>query len=146
MWTWHTFWTILHILGAVVAFGPVYAAPMIAARGRRNPEHAVLAAEITEGITTRYTIPFGLTVPITGIGLMATEEDIDFDETWLWVSVVLYVIALAFALAQLPSGLRMVRLLRSRRRGRRNLDGHRPPRSPLSAGRWPSGVPSSACW
>lgn len=111
------------------------------------PCDAVLAAEITEGIATRYTIPFGLTLPITGIGLMATEEDIDFDETWLWVSVVLYVIALAFALAvQLPGGFRMVRLLRSRPAGPPE-PGRAPPPDVSALGRMlASGVPSSACW
>ena len=49
-WGWRTFWMILHVMGAVIAFGPMYAQPLIRRLGRRNPQHAVLAAEITDAI------------------------------------------------------------------------------------------------
>jgi uncharacterized membrane protein len=115
VWSWHTFWMLLHILGAVVAFGPMYTQPVISAMGRRSPQHAAVAAEISYTIATRFTLPFALTLPLTGWGLIAVEH-IDFlDNTWLWVSVVLYAVALVFALAvQTPNVRRMLRIIRSR--------------------------------
>lgn len=114
MWSWHTFWMILHIMGAVIAFGPMYSQPMIGLLGRRNPQHAVLAAEISEAIASRVTFPAAITLAFTGWGLIASEDIGFFDNTWLWVSVLLYAIALVFGLVvQRPNAAQMFRLLRS---------------------------------
>lgn len=114
MWSWHTFWMILHIMGAVVAFGPMYSQPLIGLLGRRNPQHAVLAAEISEAIASRVTFPAAITLAFTGWGLIVSEDIGFFDNAWLWVSVLLYAIALVFGFTvQRANASRMLGLLRS---------------------------------
>lgn len=104
-----------HIMGAVIAFGPMYSQPLIGLMGRRNPQHAVLAAEISEVIASRVTFPAAITLLFTGWGLIVSEHIGFLDNTWLWVSVLLYAIALVFGFAlQGPNARRMLRLLRSR--------------------------------
>lgn len=120
MWSWHTFWMILHIMGAVIAFGPMYSQPLIGLLGRRNPQHAVMAAEISEAIASRVTFPAGITLPLTGWGLIASEHIGFFDNTWLWVSVLLYAVVLLFGFAvQGPSAPSdaSTHSIRTRRRG-----------------------------
>lgn len=48
MRSWHSFWLILHVLAVVVAFGPTFAFPLIAAFGRKHPQFAVAALHISE--------------------------------------------------------------------------------------------------
>ncbi len=65
-------------------------------------------------IASRVTFPVAITLAFTGWGLIASEGIGFFDNTWLWVSVLLYAFALVFGFAvQGPNTRRMLRLLRS---------------------------------
>src|SRR5207245_809687 len=70
MWSWFTFWLILHILAAIVAFGPTVRFPIIAARARKDPQHGAFGAALIEFIQKRVTLPVALVIPVTGVGLI----------------------------------------------------------------------------
>jgi hypothetical protein len=89
---------VLHIGGAIVAFGPTFTFPLIGSMGAAEREHTNFALRINERITTRIVIPLAIFQGITGIALILL---IPMDLTkalWLDVAIVLYVIALGISL------------------------------------------------
>ena len=116
MWSWFTFWLILHILAAIVAFGPTVTFPIIAARARKDPQHGAFGAALIEFIQKRVTLPVALVIPVTGVGLIysAPGQINLWKSEWLVISIVLFAFAYVFSLfVQMPSAGRLLRLLRS---------------------------------
>lgn len=88
----------LHVMGAIVAFGPTFAFPLIGAAGGREPMHADFASRIMETISRRLAIPLAIVQGATGIGLIWSSS-IDLLQThWLLLSILLYLILLGFAI------------------------------------------------
>ncbi len=88
----------LHIFGAIVAFGPTFAFPLIGGMGGKEPMHANFATRITEKISHGMTIPLAVVQGITGVGLVLTSS-LDLGRaTWLAVSIALYLAALGFSI------------------------------------------------
>ena len=101
----------LHVLGAVIAFGPGFTFPIIGGMGGAEPMHGNFATRISLAISTRRVVPVALTMPVTGIGLIwsAGIDPFSRDSRWLLAGIVLYVVALAYSLAvQLPTVRRIV--------------------------------------
>ena len=101
----------IHILTAIGAFGPTFAFPLIARMAAGEPQHGLFALHLTEKIETRMTIPLALTMPISG-GLLVWAESIDLASAqWLIAAIVLYVVAIAYAiLFQMRALNRMIEL------------------------------------
>jgi uncharacterized membrane protein len=103
----------LHILGAIVAFGPTFTLPYLAARAGREPQHANFMVRASVAVSKGIILPVALSMAVTG-GLLIWSLDIDpLDSThrWLLLAIVLYVIAVGFsAFVQLPNGQRVVEL------------------------------------
>lgn len=92
-------WFMLaHILGAIVAFGPSFAFPLIGGMGGREPMYANFATRVSLRIEERIVVPLAIVQGITGIGLIWTGSVDLFAEAWLVVSIVLYLAALGFAI------------------------------------------------
>lgn len=89
----------LHVLGAIVAFGPTFAFAIIGASGGREPQHANFATRVSELISSRLVYPIGITLPITGGLMMAVRGINPFEQAnwWLLVAIVLYVIAYGYS-------------------------------------------------
>jgi uncharacterized membrane protein len=89
----------LHVLGAVVAFGPTFAFSFIGAAGGAEPQHANFATRVSHTISSRLVYPIGLTLPITGLAMMAVREINPFERGywWLAVAIVLYLIAYGYS-------------------------------------------------
>lgn len=87
----------LHVLGAIVAFGPSFLAfPAIGAAGGKEPMHGNFALRITETISKRIW-PLALIQGVTGV-LLVLVRNIDLTKAlWLDVAIVLYLGALAFS-------------------------------------------------
>jgi uncharacterized membrane protein len=104
---------ILHIIGAIIAFGSTTVFSIIGAMAAREPMHANFGARLSERIETRIVVPFALTMPITGAFLIYYSQ-LDLTapgSRWLLTSIVLYVIAILYAiLVQTPAAIRMVDL------------------------------------
>jgi uncharacterized membrane protein len=88
----------LHVLGAIVAFGPNFAFPVIGAMGGREPMFANFATRVTLRIEERIVIPLAIVQAITGIGLILTVPFDLLATHWLLLGITLYLIALGFAL------------------------------------------------
>ena len=89
----------LHVLGAIVAFGPSFAFPFIGAMGRGEPQHANFAVRVSNTLANRLVYPIGITLPITGAAMIVVRG-IDLSSRayiWLGISIVLYVIAYGYS-------------------------------------------------
>jgi hypothetical protein len=104
---------LLHVLGAIIAFGPAFAFPLIGASAAREPQHANFATRVTYRISRGLVIPVALTMAITGGAMIGIRGYNLADRALLWldVAIVLYVIALAFSIfVNLPRVARVIEL------------------------------------
>jgi len=88
----------LHILGAIVAFGPTFAFSIIGSMGGKEPMHANFATRVSQVIGHRLVLPLAVVQGVTGVLLFLTiPGGIDLTKVfWLDVAVVLYLIALGY--------------------------------------------------
>jgi uncharacterized membrane protein len=101
----------LHVLGAVIAFGPSFTFPLIGAMGAADRPHANFATRVSYAISTKRVLPVSLTMPVTGIGLIwsAGFDVFSRNSRWLALGIVLYVILLTFAVTvQIPTTRRVI--------------------------------------
>jgi len=89
----------LHVIGAIVAFGPTFAFSFIGAAGGAEPQHANFATRVSHTIASKLVYPIGITLPITGLAMMAVRNLNPFDRPnwWLAVAIVLYMIAYGYS-------------------------------------------------
>jgi hypothetical protein len=89
----------LHVLGAIVAFGPTFAFPFIGAMGGGEPQHANFATRVSQALAHRLVYPIGITLPITGVAMMLVRGYNPSDRAywWLGLAIVLYVIAYGYS-------------------------------------------------
>jgi hypothetical protein len=89
----------LHLLFAVFAVGPLVHAATTAARGVR---HGDAAATAYSARVARIYAGASVLVILVGFGLMSAkehgEEVAKFSETWIWVSVLLWVLAIGLVM------------------------------------------------
>jgi len=92
----------LHILFAVFAVGPLVGAASIAARGVRAGDAAAVASAAR---TVRLYGYLSILVALLGMSLVRPKWDAKFSYPWVWISLVLYLAALALTLAVLAPSL-----------------------------------------
>jgi uncharacterized membrane protein len=94
-------------------FGPFFAFPVIAGQAGKMPQHGHFAAVVMDLIERRIIIPGAIVQGITGIGLILVVG-LDITSSawrWLFLAILLYVIAVTYAiLVQKPAAERMVEL------------------------------------
>jgi hypothetical protein len=103
----------LHVTGAIVAFGPGFAAAVAGAMVAKEPQHANFFARQQLAVGTRLVTPAALSMAVTGILMILVLgwSSIVGNRLWLPVAIVLYVIAIVFAVAvQTPAGRKLVDL------------------------------------
>ena len=88
----------IHVVTAIVAFGPNFAMPIIARMAAQEPQHGLFALRLTERLERRLVIPLALTMPISG-GALALAEGINPLAThWLGAAILLYIVAMTYAI------------------------------------------------
>jgi uncharacterized membrane protein len=88
-------WLYLHILGAIVAFGFGFYAPVYGAMLAREPQHGNWYLRASKRVSDVVTIPVALSMAVTGSLLVMSSGGVQrFSELWLTVAIVLYVVAL----------------------------------------------------
>ena len=108
---WIAIFLFLHVMGAIVAFGPTFAFPIIGKLAGSEPQHANFAARITDAITDQRVEPLAIFQGITGLVLIFLTGFNPFTSLWLGLGIVLYLIAIGYALfIQRPIGKRIVEL------------------------------------
>jgi hypothetical protein len=93
-------WLIfLHVLAAIIAFGPTFAFSFMGSMGRQEPQHANFGTRVSHTISSRLVYPIGITLPITGLAIMAILRINPFepDYWWLAIAIVLYFIAFGYS-------------------------------------------------
>jgi uncharacterized membrane protein len=101
----------IHILTAIVAFGPTFIFSIIARMAAQEPQHGLFALRLTDRIERMIVIPAALLMPVSGL-LLVWSEGINLATThWLVLAIGLYIVAIAFAiLIQLRTIDRMIEL------------------------------------
>jgi hypothetical protein len=94
---WLLFWLFLHILAAVIAFGPIFVFPIIGTLVAQAPQNLRFAVELNHRIETRLVLPLSVTMAVSGSGLIWTSGISFFQTPFLIVAVVLYLLALGLA-------------------------------------------------
>ena len=101
----------LHIGGAIAAFGPTIAFPLIGTRAAAEPQHGNFALRITSFMTTRVVEPGAVFVFLMGLGLILTRGWNPFTTLWLGLAIILFLITLAYSVfIQRPTINRMVEM------------------------------------
>jgi hypothetical protein len=128
MWSWFTFYLIVHLLGVLMAFGPIFAFPILGSLLAKHPQHAVYAIEVIDTIEKRLTIPLAVIVPLAGTGLIFTAHIDLWHSEWLIIAIVMYIAAFFFAVTvQAPTGSRLLHMLQSMPAGPPPAAGGPPP-------------------
>lgn len=95
--SWFHLFLFLHIVAAIIAFGPTFAFPLIAGMARKQPQHMPFALRAIEVLEERLVVPFVLTMPISGL-LMAFNISIEWQHNvWLIAAIAVYVVAVTFS-------------------------------------------------
>ena len=112
MTIWIAIFLFLHVMGAIIAFGPVFSAfPIIGPMAGKEPQHANFAARVNEAIAKTRVTPLAIFQGITGLVLIFLTGVNPLSQLWLGLGIVLYVIALGYATAvQAPTTRRIVEL------------------------------------
>jgi hypothetical protein len=103
----------LHVMGAIAVFGPTFVFPIIAGQVRKAPQHGHFAAVLAEFIERRLVIPGAIVQGITGVALIviAGRDLSSAANRWLGIAIVLYLIAIGFAIfVQAKNAEKMVHL------------------------------------
>jgi uncharacterized membrane protein len=93
----------LHILFAIFAVGPLVGAAGAAARGIRAGDASAVAGSAR---TIRLYGYLSIVVALLGMGLVQPKWHAKFSYPWVWISLLLYLAALALSLAVLAPSLR----------------------------------------
>ncbi|HEX7496413.1 MAG TPA: DUF2269 family protein [Candidatus Limnocylindrales bacterium] len=101
----------IHVLTAIVAFGPTFIFSIIARMAAQEPQHGLFALRLTDRIERMVVIPAALLMPVSG-SLLVWSEGINLATThWLVLAIGLYIVAITFAiLIQLRTIDRMIEL------------------------------------
>lgn len=105
-------WLFLHVLGAIVAFGFGFYAPFYGRASAQEPQHANWWLRASKTVSNVVIIPVAISMAVTGTLLVLTTGGTSrFQEAWLALALVLYVIALLVVfLVQRPTLSKVISL------------------------------------
>jgi uncharacterized membrane protein len=96
----------LHVMGAILAFGPTFAFSFMGAMAAREPQHANFSARQSALISNVLVYPFAILQGITGLLIIWAASYPVMSSPWLVIAIVLYLITLVFGLTVQRSALR----------------------------------------
>ncbi len=91
------YFLFLHVLGAILAFGPTFAYSIMGAMAGREPQHANFSSRQVAAIGNKMVYPLAVFQGITGL-LLIVSGSVSMSSLWLGLGIVLYIVALVFAL------------------------------------------------
>ncbi|MGZ8502746.1 MAG: DUF2269 family protein [Candidatus Limnocylindrales bacterium] len=105
-------WLIfIHVLSAIVAFGPTFAFGLYGAQAAGEPQHANFMARANHHVSDRLVLPVALSMPVSGLLLIWAAEIDLLAARWLLLAITVYVVAVLYAiLVQRPAVIRLVEL------------------------------------
>lgn len=106
---------LLHILCAIIGLGGVTLNGVYAVASRKAIGHGGLAIVQANAKATKIAELFIYAVPVFGFALVGLSDDAwSFDQTWLWLALVVYAIAIAISLGALLPAFRQYEKLVAR--------------------------------
>jgi uncharacterized membrane protein len=106
------FLLFLHIMAAIVAFGPTFVFPVIMGMARKDPQHLAFGAKVIHAISSKVTKLGAIAAGILGVLLILAADLSLSDNPWLLISLLIYMIAIVFSIVvQGPNSEKMVELL-----------------------------------
>lgn len=101
---------VLHILSVVVGIGATMLNGLYAAKAKQAGGPAAGAIMKANFDVTMIAEKIIYLVPVFGILAVLASDDVwEFDQTWIWLSLLLYVVALGIAHGnQVPAGKKML--------------------------------------
>lgn len=103
----------LHILGAIAAFGPGFAAMIVGPMVAREPQYANFYARTQAAAGRKLVMPVSTSMAITGIAMILVRgwDKLTGGSHWLELGIALYVVAVIVSMAvQAPAGRKLVEL------------------------------------
>jgi len=88
----------LHVMGAILAFGPTFAYSIMGSMAGREPQHANFSARQVEAIGHKLVYPLAIFQGVTGVLLIIASGRDLVNERWLGLAIILYAITLIYAL------------------------------------------------
>lgn len=88
----------LHVMGAILAFGPTFAYSIMGSLAGKEPQHANFSARQVEAIGYRLVFPLAIFQGITGILIILVLKIQPQNQPWLVAGIILYLIAIGYAL------------------------------------------------
>lgn len=98
----------LHIGGAILAFGPTFAFPLIVAMAAKEPQHLNFAVRVQKKISSTLVTPLAIFQGITGFVLVALIGFQIMTRGWLLLSIALYAVAMTIAFVVLYPSMRIL--------------------------------------
>jgi hypothetical protein len=92
------FFLFLHVMGAILAFGPTFAYSIMGSMAAKEPQHANFSSRQVEAIGNRLVYPLVVFQGITGVLLLIALQIQPQKVPWLVAGIILYLIALTYGL------------------------------------------------
>ena len=103
---------VLHILAAIIGFGAVFLNGIYANEMKRRKGPEALAIYEANWKVSKIGEYFIYAVPILGLALVGMSDDAwKFSQTWVWLAIVLYVVALGISHAVLLPSVKRIGVL-----------------------------------
>lgn len=87
----------LHVLGAIIAFGPGFSFAVMGGMAGKEPQHANFSTRQVEAISTRVVYPLAIFQGVTGVLIILSVDYPVMSSPWLLVAIGLYIVALAYS-------------------------------------------------
>ena len=119
---WFEFLLLVHILGAIIGFGPTYAFAVLGPlSGKLEGPQALGTLKGIVAISRRLVIPISTVIqPVTGVLLIfeSGRNESFFSHEWLWIAILLYIaIYYTAVFQQTPTVRRVIELAESGQAG-----------------------------
>ncbi|MFN2465805.1 MAG: DUF2269 family protein [Candidatus Dormibacteria bacterium] len=102
----------LHVLAAIIAFGPNFVFPVIGTRVAKDPSMMRFGLGIIHTVRGRIVIPVALTMPVSGLAMVLILGVHLLRTPYLLVSIAMYVLMVGLGLAvTLPTERKVLSLL-----------------------------------
>ena len=88
----------LHVMGAILGFGPTFAYSIMGAMSGREPQHANFSARQIAAIGNKLVYPLVILQGVTGVILIIAAGMKVQNQPWLLAGILLYIVALTYAL------------------------------------------------
>lgn len=107
-------WVFLHLMAVVIGIGTVFLNGVYANKSMKRQGTEGVAISEANFEVSAIAEKFIYAVPVFGIFAVLANDGIDFDQTWIWLSLLLYVVAIGISHSIVIPGHRKINELSRR--------------------------------